>query len=1000
MIIPKKQKPVWQTMIKQHVTKIRQTFFWGMLIALLFVLTMQAQNARPAKITGKNWAVIVGIDHFENSRFRTTHAIESGKEIANILQSNFGYAADQVLELYDEQATAERILSTLESLIRQVRPEDTFFAYFAAPIAAGAYNESFLIPYDGTPDRPENALPLSKMLYLLQNIPAKNTLVVPDACVGTYYPRVIKKTQGEGSFNCVYYDDCYRKGLSNVALRKNFSQSFIEALSGSGERGGDVGFWQLYKTMQSRNKISLKNIVLGETFVFTIPKGNDANQWVESISSAHEPRDRMARMSEMVKLLQNSDPGDDKLWNRALPTLLDIAKDESDDIAVRTQAIKSLGQLNYTPALVDLGQLLNQNNENSLRIQLAVVYAMEKMKTPETLDYLRNALRHASPAVRKEAVRILGIYRDTASAPAILEMLAGENDADVLITALESLPQLSLSASQDLGGIEQLLQHPNEKVRQTAVSTLGEINARQSVEAVMTLLKKDPDATVRKFSAYALSKLVDNRSKPRVSEALLHSLKKDTDSQVRAAAAYSLGEMNATEAEKELIKTAKRDIDRSIRRSAIGALGKMRSEKAVDELIELLQDPAPDIRRASVKALGEIGDERATRPLLAALKDSDYYVRKAANEALEQLREKTKDSQASEADEIADLTEKLRDSSPEVRINAIEQLAAYNDERIAPSLMNALSDPDYSVRESAIRALTNFRDASSIALYLNALQDRDFLKRLGSVKILGAIGNEAYLADIKRLINDSNSAVRAEVVQVLGNFQTERVKFTLLKSLSDSDPTVQNFAAGALAKHILRLYAQAQPDQASGLLAKTRQILMKTFSEDAQWRRWFNVLALDHTDSALGVNVRLSEFPEKKSVYSRNNLIVEAETSAEKGVYFVVLNLSSDGSMTLLNQASTFYAPTRYLSTPVELFVPENESTAYDVFKVFVSSEPVDPYELENGLNPERYSRKQRPRPITSPFVGMIAGFDRFENAVDANQWGVAQQVILVEAAR
>ncbi len=987
-------------MTKQYVTKFQHALFLGILTIFPSLLTMQAQNARPAKITGKNWAVIVGVDHFQNSRFRTKHAITSGKEIARILKSNFGYAAENVTELYDEQATAESILYTLESLIRQVRPEDTFFAYFAAPIAAGSYDESFLIPYDGTPDRPESAIPLSKMLYLLQNIPAKNTLVIPDACVDNYYPRIIKKTKGAGSFNCVYYDECNRKGLSNLALRENFTQSFLEALSLSGERGGDISFWQLYKTMQSRNNISLKNIVLGDAFVFTISRGNDVNQWLESISNVNDARDRMNRMSEMVKVLQNSDPDNNALWDQALPALLDIAKDKSDDLAVRIQAIKTLGQLNYTPALVDLGQLLNQSNENSLRIQLAVVYAMEKMKSPETLSYLRRALSHSSPTVRKEATRILGIYRDTASAPAILAMIANEQDVDVLITALESLPQLALSSDQNFNSIEQLLRHPDQKIRQTAVTTLGEINARQSAGAIIVLLEKDPDATVRKFSAYALSKLADNHSKPTIVDALLHSLKKEDDIQVQAAAAYSLGEMNAKEAEKELIKSAKRDNDNLVRKSAIEALGKMHSAKAVDDLIEFLKDPAPEIRRASVKALGEIGDDRATRPLLLAVEDSDYYVRKAVEEALEQLKRKTRRSPASPGNEMIVLLENLKDPSADVRINAIEQLAAYNDERIVPDLMNLLADPDYNVREKVIQTLTKFQDEQSLSKYLEALRSPNFLNRQGSVKALGIIGKTSYLPDIMKLIDDDNSAVRAEAVKSLGRYQTEQVASSLLKSLSDSDPTVQNYAAGALAKHILWFYMVVQLDQATELLAKTRQIASNTLNADNQWRRWFNVLALDNKNSALGVELRLTEFSGGKSEYPANKMIIEAETSADKGVYFVVLNLSSDGSMTLLNQASTFYEPVRYLSTPIELFVPENESKAYDVFKVFVSSEPVDPYELENGLNPDRYSRKQRPRPITSPFVGMIAGFERFANAVDPNSWGVAQQVIFVETAK
>ena len=98
---------------------------------------------------------------------------------------------------------------------------------------------------------------------------------------------------------------------------------------------------------------------------------------------------------------------------------------------------------------------------------LAVVWLLRKIGTPDALAVLRRGLEHEAPLVRGRCAVELG----TTHADEVLDTLVAlleEEDAEVLIVALEGLGPMGAKAAPARKGLEALGTHADARVRQAA----------------------------------------------------------------------------------------------------------------------------------------------------------------------------------------------------------------------------------------------------------------------------------------------------------------------------------------------------------------------------------------------------------------------------------------------------------------------------------------------------------------------------------------------------
>jgi len=139
------------------------------------------------QIYRKTFAVIIGIDRYPNlpPDKQLKNATHDAKGVEEVLRRNYRF--DEIVTLFDEQATKDRIMEVLtEELPAKMTKDDALFLFWAGH---GNQEKSefgelgYLIPYDGSIDKIRKNLTMSELRDTIsKKMPAKHAFYVMDAC--------------------------------------------------------------------------------------------------------------------------------------------------------------------------------------------------------------------------------------------------------------------------------------------------------------------------------------------------------------------------------------------------------------------------------------------------------------------------------------------------------------------------------------------------------------------------------------------------------------------------------------------------------------------------------------------------------------------------------------------------------------------------------------------------------------------------------------------------
>lgn len=166
-----------------------------------------------------------------------------------------------------------------------------------------------------------------------------------------------------------------------------------------------------------------------------------------------------------------------------------------------------------------------------------------------------------------------------------------------------------------------------------------------------------------------------------------------------------------------------------IRLACADTLGKIGDKFAVTPLIDLIQDEEEKsvyLKESAASALGELGDLRAIDPLVSILEakqgflDKFSFLKERVIEALGKLNiHNTKVIKA--------LKHSLMDSSPMVRINAIEAIMNSDIDEASDIIKPSLKDENEEVRKNALIAMYNL---IGVTILEEVLASDDYDERL------------------------------------------------------------------------------------------------------------------------------------------------------------------------------------------------------------------------------------------------------------------------------
>jgi hypothetical protein len=130
------------------------------------------------------YAIVIGIENYRDLP-PAEFAVRDARIIREYLIRVMGFPQENIVALSDGRATRADIEGYVGTWLKNGVNEKSFvFIYYAGHGAPNPVTgEPFLIPYDGNPALLEaSALPLKRFYQALASIPAKEVLVVMDAC--------------------------------------------------------------------------------------------------------------------------------------------------------------------------------------------------------------------------------------------------------------------------------------------------------------------------------------------------------------------------------------------------------------------------------------------------------------------------------------------------------------------------------------------------------------------------------------------------------------------------------------------------------------------------------------------------------------------------------------------------------------------------------------------------------------------------------------------------
>jgi HEAT repeat protein len=347
-----------------------------------------------------------------------------------------------------------------------------------------------------------------------------------------------------------------------------------------------------------------------------------------------------------------------------------------------------------------------------------------------------------------------------------------------------------------------------------------EIGKKKVSEWVRILENKD--ATLKQRQAALIVMGIADPRRPGVVAALVTALRRDADADIRKGAAQTLGQIfSIPDKDKRLpVETTadslgtsvKTDESAAVRAAAANALGRMgpAAKIAVPALLAALKDKEPGPRAAAAQAVGLVQAEpEDAMPLLVdALNDSDRNVRLAVMAGLAQYGPKAQRAAAGLGNLIA------KDESPDVRKKAAETLSLIGPDgkAAAAALVDALQkDKDVDVRRWASIALAKMAGeakdsvpnlAATLATVLEKEPDR--FVRGHAAHALGKLGKDGVAPLQKCAANDIVVEVRLAAIEELGEIGPAANQDTVVKMLTaflrDGRPTVREAAETALKK--------------------------------------------------------------------------------------------------------------------------------------------------------------------------------------------------------
>lgn len=248
-----------------------------------------------------------------------------------------------------------------------------------------------------------------------------------------------------------------------------------------------------------------------------------------------------------------------------------LAEWEQDDVAealcaaltdadetVRQAASQSLSELKHARSAP---VLLPWAEHPDPFVRESVLRGLRALRCPDAFAVANRALSDDAPAVRLEAIAVLGWLKDARALPSLAALCASDPDAHVRRASSSALGFACATDDTVVAALLTALTDDTWQVREQAAATLGKLRASTAGEPLVAALD-DPYWQVRLRAVRALGQLRCTQAAPPIAALLRHPI-----SNLRKEAALALGELGVR-AVLSALQGASEDSDPDVRKAA------------------------------------------------------------------------------------------------------------------------------------------------------------------------------------------------------------------------------------------------------------------------------------------------------------------------------------------------------------------------------------------------------------------------------------------------
>ena len=131
---------------------------------------------------GNNYLFAIAIDNYVACP-QLSNAVKDVEDLIELLRQDYNFEDENILRLYNEEATEDNILFQFRDLIRSITPSDNLLVYFSGH---GRYDatmdEGYWIPVDARAEAESQQISNGKIMKILSRINSHHTFLIVDSC--------------------------------------------------------------------------------------------------------------------------------------------------------------------------------------------------------------------------------------------------------------------------------------------------------------------------------------------------------------------------------------------------------------------------------------------------------------------------------------------------------------------------------------------------------------------------------------------------------------------------------------------------------------------------------------------------------------------------------------------------------------------------------------------------------------------------------------------------